>query len=620
MSTQALSSVVVVVVVVLLAVWGCGPASSTRIDGICTSPASSSGLKRPRVSSVFRVNVECSMEEQNRTVFVREYFDYDNNRGRVTQYDNTASGDAFYDYNDDQIILVDTDSYKCAVGDLSSTDDRFMFGYRTNSRGMPHVFGASGALHFGNVPETYVGKTVVRGIVAHRWDSCQYSEALNATMKVSWYFSSRTEWDMQLGSGAVPLRATAVGKQYKKGSIVPFSHTYDLFRFEQYVYPEDFEIPVGVVCPGMVGSKPFPQIPPRFSFIGEILDFDRSSLTYLEEAYDSVAKINVFSYKRSSDVKQLTNMDRMLQVNDYNSGLAYVQDRVSGGCQVGPLGTRGYAFLHIVADGKVTMKTPAEFLTDDTTHFSYVGVRTTRGIPCELWVATTTQIQGYTSKALTVEWYFALPEDVEDWNTEATGWRIPVKFRMWNSGEDDPIYEFNVFYFDTSRPKLVSVDLGPCFSASQRQRITFAIDGKFQSAISSNIEMFKYALTSAVATQSGISHLRVTDIEVYYDVSAVLVSFDLLGKPTIKGDVSHVTPENDLTTAARLVNSSIASGSLQMSVGQGASVQTIVPMHTAADTGYAAGALAGLGVAMLVVGSAGGAGTTFFLVIKRSTS
>ena len=42
------------------------------------------------------------------------------------------------------------------------------------------------------------------------------------------------------------------------------------------------QIPVGVVCPGRIKTKPFPNIPNRFSFNGEVLDHDRKVVTYLE--------------------------------------------------------------------------------------------------------------------------------------------------------------------------------------------------------------------------------------------------------------------------------------------------------------------------------------------------
>ena len=79
----------------------------------------------------------------------------------------------------------------CEVGDLSLSDNRWLFGYKNKDHGEPHVFGASGALHFGDSPEEYIGRAVIRGIKVDQWDSCQYSAELNATMKVTWYFSGQ---------------------------------------------------------------------------------------------------------------------------------------------------------------------------------------------------------------------------------------------------------------------------------------------------------------------------------------------------------------------------------------------------------------------------------------------
>ena len=55
-------------------------------------------------------------------------------------------------------------------------------------------------------------------------------------------YAAKTEWDMQLGFRSVPIRATAVGMQYKFGLIRPFNHTYDLYKFEPYIHSDDFEV------------------------------------------------------------------------------------------------------------------------------------------------------------------------------------------------------------------------------------------------------------------------------------------------------------------------------------------------------------------------------------------
>ena len=40
----------------------------------------------------------------------------------------------------------------------------------------------------------------------------------------------------------------------------------------------------------------------------------------MQDSYDNEAKINVYRYKRDEDASTVTSIDRMLQVNDYNSG------------------------------------------------------------------------------------------------------------------------------------------------------------------------------------------------------------------------------------------------------------------------------------------------------------
>lgn len=85
---------------------------------------------------------------------------------------------------------------------MSLSDNRWLFGYKNKDHGEPHVFGASGALHFGDSPEEYIGRAVIRGINVDQWDSCQYSDELNATMRVTWYFSGQFRPERAVSSGA----------------------------------------------------------------------------------------------------------------------------------------------------------------------------------------------------------------------------------------------------------------------------------------------------------------------------------------------------------------------------------------------------------------------------------
>jgi len=96
----------------------------------------------------------------------------------------------------------------------------------------------------------------------------------------------------------------------------------------------------------------------------------------------------------------------------------------------------------------------------------------------------------------------------------------------------------------------------------------------------------------------------------------------LLDKPNVVGDSANGTAGNDLANAVQLYNYAVTNGYFKLFIDVGTTTKTLVPIPTSAaeitqsgqtsSSGYGAGALAGLGVAMLVVGSAGGAGGAFF--------
>ena len=62
--------------------------------------------KRPRISNQFRVDVECKLAEQKKTVYVKEYYDFQRNRGRLTVQKPMATNDFFMDYDSNMVLMV----------------------------------------------------------------------------------------------------------------------------------------------------------------------------------------------------------------------------------------------------------------------------------------------------------------------------------------------------------------------------------------------------------------------------------------------------------------------------------------------------------------------------------
>ena len=81
---------------------------------------------------------------------------------------------------------------QCAVQTLSTSDQRFLFGYTpTGTKGT--IFSAGKMLHM-NLPgitQVYQGVKSYRGITVDMWSSCQYWQAYDATMTVNWYWSGK---------------------------------------------------------------------------------------------------------------------------------------------------------------------------------------------------------------------------------------------------------------------------------------------------------------------------------------------------------------------------------------------------------------------------------------------
>ena len=67
-------------------------------------------------------------------------------------------------------------------------------------------------------------------------------------------------------------------------------------------------------------------------------------------------------------------------------------------------------------------------------------------------------------------------------------------------------------------------------------------------------------------------------MQLYYDLTAVHVMFDMLDKPNIAGDVYNITLENDLASAVQLYNDAMSSGNLQLSVVVGTDVKVRMTM------------------------------------------
>lgn len=612
---------------------------SAWLPNVCVNVTSapSGQPNKPDIPMQWRAKVECKILGHNMTVFVEQYYDYSENRARVRQMDKLESGDLYYDYGNNEILTVNrlSDPGNCQVLDLDHDPNKFMFGVKRDAAGRTHVLSPSGALHFDD-DFNWVFQSrreIVRGIAAESWSTCQYSPVLDATMSVTWYFSVKTEWDMQLGVRSVPLRANVTGKLNDplKG-VREFHNLYDIFDFDVSVSPDDFQLQPGDYCEGRVVTKPFPGLPNIFSIVGEILDSDHMVLKTIEEFYDNQRRLNVYRYKDKDSLGLLVGAAKKIEVNDFNEGYAYMMDRAAGTCRVGLIEDGDFGYVYGTATS-VRQQTPAEFFLTTNVTWEYSGVKTVRGITCDTWTGETSNMQGYPNQTVRIEWAFASTtqgamSNYHDWNTGISTVPIPVSSRIWKSGStgsNQVNYQYNAYAFtQLDQPFYSIIDLSSCFQGSERVNVRFRVDNTYQSAVVNNPMAFRTALTNTIQLFLGISPLRVADILIEERPNDIAVSFNLLDKPVFAGDTGGIG-QNSLSAAVSLLTSPFIYNSFQVDVVVGTNVVLVKPMNESVSflfangscmggceavdssgSGYTGGALAGLAIGMLIVGSAAG--------------
>ncbi|PVD29702.1 hypothetical protein C0Q70_08958 [Pomacea canaliculata] len=495
----------------------------------------------------------------------------------------------------------------CVVTNITTDDNRFLFGVK--SKGSEnHIFSAAGALHFEQGTERYLGTDVVRGIRVEKWHSCQYMPVLDATVNVTWYFSDKSAWDTDIGKRSVPVRAVVVGKINDGNNVRSFNHIYDFFHFRAAINPMDLQLESGDYCQNRIKQVPFPKLPDVFSITGEMINFSEEATLTIEEHYDQKNKLNVYRYLPPDKAGTLESVNDVTEIHDFNSGIAYIINTATGVCQMRNMTQGLVQFPSIPGESdSVRQQTYTRFfLLNGTTSYSYGGVT-----------------------------------DYQNWELSGAGqgssYQIPILYRRWDDQDDDqPTYLYNGFSFDLDRPLTSKLDVGACFHGAQRINVRFAVDGGYKSAVTYNIENFKAALRSAVSLFLGVSQLQVADIEVYTGDPSITVTFDLLDAPPTAQDNNSPTVFNSLNNALSLLTSPSTTTYFEISVLNGQTVTTVPllnnsgriffsngtclgcdllysPTFAATSSGYSAGALGGLAVAMIILGGAFGVVGGYFM-------
>uniref|UniRef100_A0A2C9KTJ4 LolA-like domain-containing protein n=1 Tax=Biomphalaria glabrata TaxID=6526 RepID=A0A2C9KTJ4_BIOGL len=460
---------------------------------------------------------------------------------------------------------------------------------------------------------SYLGESQSRGIATQKWIICEYFPGLDMTYVTTWDIVDAVQFQLPAvqptDAEFAPVLPISASTVFQNGSGSEVRQNLDYTHFAR-IQPDDrhFQIPADLLCANKPNSqKPLPVIPTYFSYKAEQLTINEyqtmsqqsPDLVYTNVDYRSIMGLFVQDYIQTPGRGNSNDKSFLRVVDDFNTGISYELDLTSGVCEVLTISTmRKDAYP--LGNGLVRMRSSDEYFDIDSTQYQYMGVHRVRDIDCDTWSTKMTDNKpDHTQNALYTI-YFA----TADWQKK-TGFRtiqiIPVMIQVMQGNTLQQMY---IYEFSTDPSKWLP-DLTTCYNPNNTM----------------NVEVFlkeEYILVQPA------------------DNNEIVVRFKLLEQLNVAGDVGtkpdKVPSKTIIANFVQQVNAGqffvdldqdgrvtlyARKGSVAVTKNTGR-FQFIAP-KTNNSTGYSPGAMAGIGIGMLVFGLVVGV-VIIFLVKKFKKS
>ncbi|XP_060577210.1 uncharacterized protein LOC132734483 [Ruditapes philippinarum] len=261
----------------------------------------------PVLPKTFQVQVEAQLLDRKVTKTGKIFYDERRKRATVKMFANNQLSTSIFDFDINQTIFVNNGS--CYVRDYLTTDQSILIGAKQTGNS------TSGTLNFDKANGLlYKGRKTVRDINCDWWQSCIIWPQANFTLD---YYFSAYNWSSPSSPRQVPVLAEILGSKYMIPQDVPIHHIYEYFDFRNKIWEDNsvFEVPSGLICPGLPITKTVPNLPQTFSFNEEIISTDgvQSGSVY----YDRKAKIIRYLYT------SFFSPNLMFVIQDFNTGILF---------------------------------------------------------------------------------------------------------------------------------------------------------------------------------------------------------------------------------------------------------------------------------------------------------
>lgn len=490
----------------------------------------------------------------------------------------------------------------------------------------------------------------VRGIPVIQWSvRCWSGHNPNITLAIDLYLT-RKNYHMARSASYVPVRVGIYGRgdllKIMDPNIKNLSLIMEITQFKEDISQNEIlQAPPGVYCPSLAPSKPFPSLADQFSVTMEAISSEKNTIFYVHHHYDYTEKLVAYelrphyhtptSLTRTYDVPKPIRYYRI--IHDFQTGVQYMIDERSGNCTISAIPSDA-ADAVVVDDNNIRLRHANELLHVNQTCVAYQGVRSIRGIPCDVWVAEKL-ISGEKPVYYTIEIYFTLSNwsvEVEVLNQER---QVPLGVAI--SSADNPTAEkfsnvqYTYYYgYTLGHPNWGNFDISCCSSRIDRLFLILTLQVSYADLARHNLDVATDSIRRGIAGIAGVSPLRITNMFIGKSQdNEVDVWFVLLERPDVIGKVSSSRQEMYMADAYRALYDIIENHEIIINVEATPKKRTGVYIKRGSlersreslhpntrhrglrylKAGYTAGSMAGLGFSMAILGTCVGVFVGFLL-------
>ncbi|XP_063615154.1 uncharacterized protein LOC134788208 [Penaeus indicus] len=586
-------------------------------DGCIQRPPPPNPPPLPTVPNSFITDLEIAFqqEDQQRILYGKEMYDGVVKRG-VLDYRLTAgivltrpyllSEVIHYNVPIDEALFVLTNE-GCSVTGQENCDTtklciakkikdvslelQELFGFVAVA-GESGFMGATGILEFG--PQfNYTAMELVQdchGIDCDVFETCLDKPEEGVSVMYTYYWSNK-EWNLQNNKEPVPIAVEI----YANGAVA--GHTdgeimvrYDFFDFRREFRPSRYvlEPPQDVYCTDRKTYLSPPKTVQSFSYKSEHItgvdipfpsgDNDTFLLRFRgifpkDEWYDWDTRITRMDYTPFYVIRNERRFENFTRrIHDFNQGLAYIIKPRLNFCNITKIeNVTSWGDVMVGEDGSVFMQSPWNY-EDLDEPMQYNGVHWERGLETDVWVGV--KKNPHLGIKENYVWYFASPLTNEILGRQGpklpsfqTLDKVPVKLEKYISlMEGLPHVIYNIYDYNSEVPHTHKHDVSLCFSPSQMRHFKFDLPANSLNKTFYLRENVKYATMQTLAEAAKVTPIRINRLEINETSAALEVTFTVLEKPSIVGDVPGAGMDSSMDEAVELIRATLDSSQLVVQV------------------------------------------------------